>query len=101
MGGSCWHGNHRPSVASKMASPLPELLFEISGQAPSPSKDYHHLTVNRNRGIKTYMKRCKKSVNDMYLLYTGTGIGRVSGLLPCAYTILYTYTYTYICYTLI
>ncbi|XP_053488291.1 F-box only protein 36-like [Ictalurus furcatus] len=39
-----------------MASLLPELLFEISGQAPSPSKDFVQLTVTKTQVIWRWWK---------------------------------------------
>ncbi|KAK3548691.1 hypothetical protein QTP70_016439 [Hemibagrus guttatus] len=39
-----------------MASLLPELLFEISGRAPSACKDYYHLTVTKTEVIWRWWK---------------------------------------------
>uniref|UniRef100_A0A8C5QT65 F-box protein 36 n=1 Tax=Leptobrachium leishanense TaxID=445787 RepID=A0A8C5QT65_9ANUR len=39
-----------------MAALLPETLFESSGQAPSPSKDFYQLTVNRNQVVLRWWK---------------------------------------------
>ncbi|KAB5575017.1 hypothetical protein PHYPO_G00215820 [Pangasianodon hypophthalmus] len=39
-----------------MASLLPELLFETSGQAPSPSKDFYQLAVTKTEVIWRWWK---------------------------------------------
>ncbi|KAF4072074.1 hypothetical protein AMELA_G00270190 [Ameiurus melas] len=39
-----------------MASLLPELLFETSGQAPAPSKDFFQLTVTKSQVIWRWWK---------------------------------------------
>ncbi|KAM7104456.1 F-box only protein 36 isoform 1-T1 [Molossus nigricans] len=39
-----------------MASWLPETLFEIVGQGPAPSKDYHQLLVTRSQVIFRWWK---------------------------------------------
>lgn len=44
---SCW----RP----KMASLLPDVLFEARGQAPAPSKDFYQLVVDRTNVSKFYL----------------------------------------------